>query len=286
MQIADTHCHYYFQQFDGDCAAVVAADTASGVQLQVQIGCDKQSSMAAIRLAKQHHHMRATIGVHPTAVAPLFNIEHRQLTNNRISFPADTHQSLDEMMTWMADTVAMEPNLVVGIGETGLDRYHDDSQHLLEWQTDSFIRHVALARDTDLALVVHTRNARVETLDFLGAHIRGKNIRGVIHSFADDTEFAQFCWQECDMFLGIGGIASYASSQATRDAIAATPIEYLVCETDAPFLVPRGFRKQGCKRAESKHIIEIIELIAQLHRQSVAYVADAMWQNSQRLFNT
>ncbi len=120
-------------------------------------------------------------------------------------------------------------------------------------------------------------------VDFFEKNISNSGVRGVIHCFCEDTDYAEIMTQKHGFFLGIGGVATYPNAQKTRDAIVETPIEFIVTETDSPFLTPQSFRKDH-KRNESSFLPEVVHLIADLKKMPVNQTAEVLFENAKRLF--
>jgi TatD DNase family protein len=284
-RIIDTHTHSYFPAIAADQESIFADCDRAGVEYQIQIGCDEISSLAALDLAKKHKPSRATLGLHPCDVknVGVKNPEyHRYAGVEGYQMRA---KNFDQLFDLFAEIFERNSELVVGFGETGFDLYHEDSPEIFALQSESFIRHIDLCQCYDRPLIVHTRNARYQTLSAFEKEIRGKNIRGVIHCFSEDLEFAQIMTQEYGFFLGIGGVLTYNRTEKIREAVLNTPIEYLVTETDSPFLVPRKAKNKGARINHPGRIPEIIELIAEIKGMKTVACAEILWENGLRLFS-
>ncbi len=287
--IADTHTHLYFPSFDRNQKEVIERAEKYGVKLQVQIGCDEMSSLAALKLAETHDNFYATLGLHPTDVEHLGKPAQHRISGFE-GYQPQTH-NVDAILWWFEDKFQENKNSdkIVGFGETGFDFYHNDTLELRELQADSFLGHIKLARKFERALVVHTREARDETLDFLEAnkdllvYKDGTPMRGVIHCFTEDLEFARIVTQEYGFFIGIGGIATYPKTESVREVIRNIPLEYIVTETDAPFLVPQGFKNQH-KINEPSFLTDVVELIAEQKNRPPEATAEILFHNAKRLF--
>ena len=286
MKIADTHCHLSFANFDADRSEIIAKDLEAGVQFSLQIGCDEISSLASLKLAKNHDFMFASLGLHPCEVAGLIKGEPNKYPLQGFENHQQINQNLSDFFTWLDNLIDKNKEQVLALGETGFDRYYDNSEQSFIWQQDSFDRHLKLCDKYNLPVVIHTRQARQETIDFLDEKLPKfpRKIAGVVHCFSEDPDFAELCWKKWNLHLGIGGVSTYKNTEQVREAIRRTPIEWLLTETDAPFLPSQNRRKQGLKRSESSHIIDIIQLIAELKKISVEKTAEQLWKNAQSLF--
>lgn len=172
---------------------------------------------------------------------------------------------------------------VVGLGECGFDWYHDSREELYEAQYDVLMRHVELAKKYELPLVIHTRDAKEDMVEFFRHNIIGTGIRGVIHCYSEDLAAAKFFTEECGFYLGIGGIVTYKKSDELREVVREIDLKYLVTETDAPFLTPFEFRK-GYATNEPAALTEVVEKIAEVRGEDVRDVAERLVENAQTLF--
>ncbi len=283
MKIADTHTHLYFSSFDGDQKSVIEKCRKAGVQLQIQIGCDEVSSLAALKLAQENKDFYSTVGIHPCDVKVCFDEGklHRSSGFEDYRLKAKT---FNELFALFEKLIKENPEKIVGIGETGFDLYHENSEEIFKIQTEVFQSHVELAQKYNKTLVVHGRNSSQQMLDFFSKNVKRGSVRGVIHCFSEGPEYAEFFTQNYGFFIGIGGVATYPNANNVRDAIAKTPIEYMVSETDAPFLVPQSLRKT-VQRNDASLLGEVIELIADIKKMPVAETADILFENAKRLYN-
>jgi TatD DNase family protein len=282
--IIDTHTHLYFSQFDENISQVIEDCQNANVTHQVQIGCDEISSLAAIELARKNDGFFATIGLHPCDVAPLFE---KNFSNNRIKNFEDYERqcfNLDQLFAWFETLYKQEKDTVVGLGETGFDRYHDDRDDLVQWQTQAFGAHVEMAEQYDLPIVIHSRASNDELLGFMKKNIRKNKHRGVVHCFAEGIEMADIITKEYGFFIGIGGVSTYDNAKKLQQAIIQTPIEFLVTETDSPFLAPKKFKKTNGRINNASSIQEIIQNIARLKNMNEAFVGHQLFENGKRLY--
>ncbi len=266
IKIFDTHTHDYFPDFDMDREQMLTNDFKHGVHTKIQVGCDINTSKQAIELAQTSKKIFASVGLHPCNVEENFEI----LEKNFLFFEHQLQNDRDQK--------------IVAIGETGFDFYHKDTPEMRTQQKISFEKHIELCKKYALPIIIHTRNARNETLEFLKNNTitKNKEITGVIHCFSENAEFAKIVTQNFNFFISIGGAATYPKNHDIRDAIKETPIEYIVTETDSPYLAPQSVRG---KRNQSKNIHEIIQLIATIKKMSIEECSDILFENAKRLFS-
>lgn len=284
--IIDTHVHSYFPAISNDWQNILEKSNQARVKHQVQIGCDEISSLAALKLAQAHEGFYATLGLHPCDVK---NVGIKNEEYHRYDGFADyqlTAQNYDELFSLFDKLATENPETVVAFGETGFDLYHENSAEILELQQDGFARHIDLAEKHDKPIIVHTRNAPKETLAAMKTNkLKERNTRGVIHCFCEDLAFAQTVTQEYGFFLGIGGVITYNNTEKIREAVAKTPIEFIVTETDAPFLTPRKAKNKKVKVNHSGLIPEVVEVIAELKNMDVTECGNILFENGKQLFN-
>ncbi|MFN8125503.1 MAG: TatD family hydrolase [Candidatus Nanopelagicales bacterium] len=211
--VIDSHCHLDITaEFSGLAPAeAVAAAAAVGVDGIVQVGVDLDSSRRSIALAQEFPHVVAAVALHPNE-APT----------------AD----LDRDLAVLAE-LARSPE-VVAIGETGLDHYRTDDSGRAA-QEESFRQHIRLAADRDLTLVIHDREAHADVLRVLESEDPPQRV--VFHCFSGDAAMAAECAGN-GWFLSFPGVVTFKNAQGLRDAVAVTPPEQMLVETDAPFLTP------------------------------------------------
>jgi TatD DNase family protein len=200
----------------GDVTEALAAAKAVGIGTVVQVGVDLASSRWGADLAAEHEQVWAAVAMHP----------------NEAGRGAATDEALREI-----ERLAGLPQ-VKAVGETGLDHYRTGPDgHRM--QEDSFRAHIAIAKATGTALVIHDRDAHDDVLRVLEQE--GAPDRVVFHCFSGDEAMARHC-AERGWFLSFAGPVTFKANDGLRAAAAATPVELLLVETDAPFLTPMPFR--------------------------------------------
>ena len=236
----DTHAHLDYPEFEKDFPEVIARAQAAGITKMISIGTSLESSTRAVRLAEKFPAIYAAVGWHPSEA---------------LAAPADLRPALREL--------ARHPK-VVAIGETGLD-YHrlpssqngsaaDDARYKKR-QAEFFQQQLEVAAELGLNAIIHQRAAFDDTLAQLKPF--AGNVRGVFHCFGESVERLQ-------QILAIGSLVSYTgivtfkNGQNIRDAVAATPPDKFMLETDCPYLAPVPYRGQRCEPAFVKEISETV----------------------------
>jgi TatD DNase family protein len=166
---------------------------------------------------------------------------------------------------------------VVAIGETGLDYFHQSGD--LDWQRARFVTHIEAARNCKLPIVVHTRDAREDTLDILRRH-RADEVGGVLHCFTEDWEMARAAI-DLGFYISISGIVTFRQAQNVRDMAQRIPLQNLLIETDSPWLSPAPFRG---KTNHPGRVRLVAEKLADIRGESLQTLADATYRNANRLF--
>jgi TatD DNase family protein len=267
--LADTHCHLNFESFDIDRPAVIARAQAARITRLLNPGIDLASSQAAVQVAGAYEPVFAGVGVHP-----------------------------NDGQTWQSGTLAELSRLasqpkVVAIGEIGLDYYWERTPVSL--QREIFEQQLELAATLGLPVVVHVRDrspqempAMRDTLAILKHWVEELASRksdlaqrpGVLHSFSGDLNAAAGA-NKMNFCIGITGPVTYKKADRLREVVAAIPEQYLLIETDSPFLTPHPHRGERNEPAMVRIIAEKIALIRQTNFENIAELTSS---NAERLF--
>jgi TatD DNase family protein len=167
---------------------------------------------------------------------------------------------------------------VVAIGETGLDYFYSPESKAV--QLTSFVDHIKVANETNKPLIIHTRDARDDTINLLKEH-KAPHTKGVLHCFTESLEMAQAAI-EMDFYISISGIVTFNSADELRDVVKAIPLERLLIETDSPWLAPVPHRG---KQNQPGYVVEVAEFIAELKGVSVKELAQITTKNFYDLFS-
>lgn len=255
MRLFDTHCHLDDEQFDADRDGVVQRATEAGVAGLLTVGVTAASSAACVALAAKYPTVAAAVGIQPNHCAEIA--------------PPDWDRIA---------TLAVEP-AVVAIGETGLDRFWDFTP--FEVQQEYFDRHLRLAQQVGLPVIVHMRDCDQDTLAMLSEARRRGALRGVMHSFSGTPETAQACL-ELGLHISFAGMVTYKKSTALREIAAGIPADRLVIETDSPYLSPHPHR--GRRPNEPALLVHTAACLAETRGASIEQVAECTTRNAERLF--
>lgn len=253
--LVDSHCHLDFKDFSDDFPAVLDRAKNADVGLMVTI-CTRLSRFGEIlELAERDPRLFCSVGVHP-------------------------HEADEEGVADAAPLIekAMHPK-VVGIGETGLDYYYEHSDR--EAQKTSFISHIAAARETRLPLIVHARDADVDTMDILRAEYRRGQFPGVIHCFTASWALAEAAL-DIGFYISFSGIVTFKNATDLQETARRVPLDRILVETDAPYLAP--VPKRG-KRNEPAFVAHTAAFLASLRGENIESISQLTTDNFLRLFN-
>jgi TatD DNase family protein len=260
----DTHAHLDYPEFADELPQLLERATAAGITRLISIGTDLESSSRAVALAEKFPSVFAVVGWHP---------------NDAVRAPKDFRTELR--------TLAKHPK-VVAIGETGLDYYRlpsgsggtaAEDAHLKARQAEAFQQQLEVAAKTGLNCVIHTRGECFEeTLAMLQPF--AARVRGVFHCFVGTPEQMQRVLA-LNSLVSFTGIVTFKNANDVRATVAATPLDRLMLETDAPFLAPVPYRGQRC---ESAHVKEIAAAVARAKNCSLDGLSAATCRTAREFF--
>ncbi|MFI9329658.1 TatD family hydrolase [Kitasatospora sp. NPDC052868] len=232
VAVADSHTHLDMQSGTPDEGLARAASV--GVTTVVQVGCDVPGSRWAAELAARFEQVHAAVALHPNEAPRIFLGDPDGWSGQQRQ--AGGQGALDAALAEI-DALAALPQ-VVAVGETGLDYFRTGPEGV-EIQKESFRRHIEIAKRHGKALVIHDRDAHEDVIAVLLAE--GAPERTVFHCYSGDAEMAKVC-AEHGWYLSFAGPVTFKANQPLRDALAATPLDRVLVETDAPFLTPHPYR--------------------------------------------
>lgn len=261
----DSHCHLNFPELVGEMSTILAAMQAAQVDRALCISTTLEEFAQVHRLALEHEHIWATVGVHPD--------------NEGVHEP-----TLDDLLQR-----GRLPK-VVGIGETGLDYYRLGERTVADmaWQRQRFVTHIEAGRALDLPLVIHTRSASEDTLRLLrehggfdGAPQTQAVSRGVFHCFTETREVARAAL-DLGFYISFSGIITFKTAQDLRDVVRFVPLDRMLIETDSPYLAPVPYRG---KTNNPSYVPFVAHQIADLLGLTSEAVGRLTSENFERLFS-
>lgn len=252
----DSHCHLDrldLSPYDNNFSDMLQAafDRKVDAMLCVSIAMSQFPSM--YELIKPYDRVFASVGIHPLSAA-------------------EEQVSVKELIEQASQSK------VIAIGETGLDYYYQTDTK--EAQQKSFETHLVAAGELKLPVIVHTRDARQDTLDMIKAH-GNQESGGVLHCFTESLEMAKAAL-DMNYYISFSGITTFRNASELRDVVKEIPLERILIETDAPYLAPVPHRG---KKNEPKYVVEVAQCIADLKGVSIDVVAQQTTDNFYRLFN-
>lgn len=258
--LVDAHAHLDLEQYDQDRSEVIAHAKAKGLKLIIDVGIDPEGWEKSLELARQNPgYIYLVLGLHP----------------NDILREADPN----ETMTLLEKHIAGNTGVVVAVGETGLDYYHDDVPSQV--QKEFFLKHIALARRYNLPLVIHCRDAMPDLLDIMQEH--GRDMPYMMHCFSGTLAEAEACMAiSSEAYISLAGPVTFKNALNHHEVARQVPLERLLVETDCPFLTPHPYRG---RRNEPANVRYVAQKIADLRAIPYDEVIQKTGQNVYNLFN-
>lgn len=249
----DTHVHLNAEQYDEDLQEVIDRARKANVEKMIVIGFDRQTIERAMKLIEEYDFLYAVIGWHPV----------------------DAVDCTVEQLEWI-ESLAKHPK-VVGIGETGLDYHWDKSPK--DIQEYWFRKQIQLAQKLNLPIIIHNREATADVVRILQEE-NAASVGGIMHSFSGSVETARECIQ-MNFMIGLSGPVTFKNARQPKEVATEIPLQYLLLETDAPYLTPHPYRG---KRNEPSYVPLVAEEIARLKELPVEEVAKKTTENAKRFF--
>jgi TatD DNase family protein len=255
MILIDSHCHIDGEDFDEDRDEVIQRALDADVRVMLNVGTGDPMSGSferAVELTEKYDCVYASVGVHPHD-AKLFDNEAERRLRGLVS------QS-EKIIAW---------------GEIGLDYYYDHSPR--DVQRDVFKRQLKIARELNLPVIIHSRDADSDTVNLL----REDSSKGIMHCFGGSVEMARDCL-ELGFLVSFAGNVTFKKADNLRDAARVVPLESLLVETDCPYLTPIPYRG---KRNEPCHVVETAKFLAEFYGVDIEVFANATTENFLGFFN-
>lgn len=253
MLIFETHSHYDDETFDEDRDILLKSLASHGVGYVVDVGADMESSRAALSLSEQYDFVYAALGVHPS----------------------DTEGLTESDMDWIR--VHADHEKVVAIGEIGLDYHWPEPSP--DIQKKWFVRQIKLAKEVELPIIVHSRDAAEQTMKIITEE-KAYDCGGVIHCYSYSPEMAEE-YVKMGFYIGVGGVVTFKNGRKLKQTVEKIPLEHIVVETDCPYLSPEPNRG---RRNDSRNLSYVVEAIASLKGVSVDEVIRVTTENAKDLY--
>lgn len=274
--IIDTHVHYDDEAFDADREELIGSLQENNIGIVIDIGSTKESLPKIRSLMNRYDFVYGAMGLHPDEIGDL----------------------TDELLGEIRED--MKNPKVLAVGEIGLDYYWNKEEQ--ELQKAAFRKQINLALECGKPVVIHSREAAADTLEIL-REMYGKGSlwealhgsapaasgtasgpterKGVMHCYSYSAELARIYTRELGFYLGIGGVVTFKNAKKIKEVVADTPLEYIILETDCPYLAPVPYRgKRNC----SLYLPYVVQAIAELKGVSPEEVERITEENARRLF--
>lgn len=251
--LIDTHVHLNADQYDEDLQQVIDRAREAGIDRMIVVGFDEKTIKRTMELIDRYDFVYGVIGWHPV----------------------DAVDFTDEYYDWIK-TLAEHPK-VVGIGEMGLDYHWDKSPK--DVQKAVFKRQIQLAKEVNLPIVIHNREATGDVISILKSE-HAEEVGGVMHSFSGSPETCDEIIK-LNFIISLGGPVTFKNAKQPKAVAKHVPLDKLIVETDAPYLTPHPYRG---KRNEPAYVKLVAEEIAQLKGITYEALAEATTANAERLF--
>jgi len=253
MMLIDSHAHLEMPEFKKDLEAVIQRAKESGIEYIFTVGTEEKDWKRALEIADSHPSIYAILGVHP----------HNAKEINDRTYPMLRELCLN--------------GKVRAFGEIGLDFFRNLSPR--DVQLKRFREQIGLAKELELPVVIHDREAHQETLEILKSERAGE-CGGIIHCFSGDYEMAKTC-MDMGFYISVPGSITFKNAEGFREVVRRIPLESLLVETDAPFLTPEPFRG---KRNEPSYVRYTAQRVAEVKNISFEKMAEVTTQNAMRVY--
>lgn len=249
----DSHAHLDDSRFDRDRESIIKSAKEDGIQYILNAGATLSTSVKAVNLAEKYEMIYASVGIHPHDVK-------------------DIDEDTIEILKALSNK-----KKVVAIGEIGLDYHYNHSPK--EAQRKWFKRQIELAKEVKLPMIIHDREANQECFDILN-HYKAGDIGCVMHCYSGSVELARE-YIKRGVYLSLAGPLTFKNAKKTHEVAKEIPLEWLLVETDSPYLTPTPYRG---KRNEPAYVRYVAEAIAEAKGISFEEVATRTTENAKRLF--
>ena len=247
----DTHAHLNDGRFDTDRYEIINSLNANDVGAYCEIGFDMESSVKAVSLAQKYSFIYAAVGVHPH--------DSKDMTEDDIP-------RLRELL---------HRERVVALGEIGLDYYYDNSDRPTQRQW--FARQMCLAKEENMPVVIHSRDAMADTIDILKSCGNGD---GIIHCYSGSKESARILL-DMGYYISFAGPVTFKNANTALEVINYVPMDRILIETDSPYLAPVPYRgKRNCP----VYVAEVAKKVAEIKGKSFEEVADITFANAKKIY--
>ena len=254
--IVDSHCHLDYAKLYSQLDDVVDRAIKNNVKILLTICTTLKSFKKIETIINKYNNIYGTIGIHPHE------------TNN-----------YKEISSEIIIDYKKRNKKIIGIGESGLDYFYNHSDK--EIQKKVFIEHILAADKLDIPLIVHSRNAELDTFEILKKYMKNKKLKVIIHCFTGSKAFAEKLIK-IGCYISVSGIITFKKSKELSETISGVPIDKLLVETDSPYLAPEPNRGKDNEPSYITHTVEKLSAIKKIDRKKII---DATSYNFKKIFN-
>ena len=252
--IIDTHAHYDDERFNEDREKLLLGMKAKGVDIIVNASASVQGCFDSLALAEKYDFVYTMAGIHPSDTADLEK--------------AGVFEQIKKIA---------EHKKCVAVGEIGLDYYWDEPDR--DIQKKWFVAQLALAKDVQKPVNIHSRDAAADALDIMKAE-KAEDMGGIIHCFSYGVEMARE-YLNMGFYIGVGGVVTFKNGKKLKEVVEYTPLDRIVLETDCPYLAPEPFRGH---RNHSEYLHMVAEKIAEIKNVTKEEVIRVTRENALRIY--
>ena len=274
----DTHCHLQFKAYKDDFDQVLQRCIDKDMLLNV-VGSQIDTSVRAVELAQKYENIYASVGLHP------IHLFETHVDEEEVSF-----KSREEDFDYEKYKTLAQNKKVVAIGECGLELFHLpenlDREKILQKQKEVFIKQYELAKELDLPIIIHVRDAHEAMINLL--KIFKKEIRGVVHCYTADWNYAKQ-YLELGLYIGFTGVVTFPLKKTVPkvqedllEVVKNVPLDKMLIETDSPYLAPQKYRGERC---EPWMVEEVVKTIAEIKKMKIEEIIAITTNNAKKLFN-
>ena len=259
MEFFDTHSHYNDEKFEEDREDILNKIYEAGITKAVVVGDNIVNSKATIELAKKYDFLFCAVGIHPCEIG-------------------ETHEEIDNQILEIEKIANYEKN--IAIGEIGLDYYWEKDLGKRALQKYAFLEQIKLANKLNLPIIIHSRDAIMDTIDILKGEMRPNN-KGILHCCQLNKDLVKAGIDE-GFYISFAGPITFKNSKNAEEIIKMVPEEKILIETDAPYLSPEPNRG---KRNDSRNLIYTATKIAEVKETTLEKIAKITYENAKKIYN-
>jgi TatD DNase family protein len=255
--LVDSHCHLNYPGLYEDISGVISEANEKGVKV-LQTICTKMNEVEILKnIARNNSNVFYSVGVHP-----LYSHESKIVTAAELIELVESDRK------------------IIGIGETGLDYYKASDEDVLKNQRESFDNHISAAQITDVPLIIHTRDAEIDTYEILSKNMIQSKFSGVLHCFTGSIDLAMKA-VDLGLYISASGIITFKNADEIREVFKELPLEKILIETDSPFLAPVPYRG---KTNRPSYVVEVARFLSEIRSVSLDEIVESTTRNFHTLF--